>query len=82
MRLGGRGQQARMTDPLEDTQLLSAEEVAEITGEAEEQDETGAPEKVAETEETQSLGGGEDASDGDAKEVRPELGLEEDGDFS
>ena len=42
-------------DPLEDTQALSAEEVAEITGEAEEQDETGAPEKVAETEETHPL---------------------------
>ena len=41
-----------MTDPLEDTQALSAEEVAELTGEAEEQDETGAPEKVAETENT------------------------------
>ena len=39
-----------MTDPLEDTQALSAEEVAELTGEAEEQDERGAPEKVAETE--------------------------------
>jgi hypothetical protein len=38
-----------MTDPPEDTQALSAEEVAELTGEAEEQDETGAPEKVAET---------------------------------
>jgi hypothetical protein len=41
-----------MTDPLEDTQALSAEEVAELTGEAEEQDETGAPERVAETKET------------------------------
>ena len=41
-----------MTDPLEDTQALSAEEVAELTGAAEEQDETGAPEKVAETENT------------------------------
>ena len=41
-----------MTDPLEDTQALSAEEVAELTGEAEEQNETGAREKVAETEET------------------------------
>jgi hypothetical protein len=41
-----------MTDPLEDTQALSADEVAELTGEAEEQDETGAPEKVAETENT------------------------------
>ena len=39
-----------MNDPLEDTQALSAEEVAELTGEAEEPDETGAPEKVAETE--------------------------------
>jgi hypothetical protein len=38
-----------MTDPLEDTQALSA---AEVTGEAEEQDETGAPEKIAETEAT------------------------------
>jgi hypothetical protein len=28
------------------------------------------------------LEGGEDAGDGDAKEVRRELGLEEDGDFS
>ena len=41
-----------MTDPLEDTQALSAEEVAELTGKAEERDETGAPEKVAETENT------------------------------
>ena len=53
-----------MTDSLEDTQALSAEEVAELTGEAEEQDETGAPEKVAETEDTvpiesfDELGGG------------------------
>ena len=39
-----------MTDPLDDTQALSAEEVAELTGATEEQDETGAPEKVAETE--------------------------------
>lgn len=41
-----------MTDSLEDTQTPSAEEVAELTGAAEEQDETGAPEKVAETENT------------------------------
>ena len=41
-----------MTDPLEDTQALSAEEVAELTGATEEQDETGAPEKVAEMENT------------------------------
>jgi len=39
-----------MTDPLEDTQALSAEEMAELVGEAEEQDETGGPEKVAQTE--------------------------------
>jgi hypothetical protein len=49
-----------MAEPTEDTVALSAEEVAEITGEAEdvaeitgeaeEQDETGAPEKVAATE--------------------------------
>lgn len=39
-----------MTEPIEDTAILSADEVAEITGEAEEQDETGSPEKVAETE--------------------------------
>ena len=41
-----------MTDPLEDTQAASPEEVAELTGEAEAQDETGALEKVAETENT------------------------------
>jgi hypothetical protein len=41
-----------MTDPLEDTQALSTEEVADLTGDAEEQDETGPPEKVAETENT------------------------------
>lgn len=58
------GNKVWMTDPLEDTQALSAEEVAELTGEAEEQDETGAPEKVAETKETvpiesfDQLGGG------------------------
>ena len=38
-----------MKNPIEDTQALSAEDVAELTGEAEEQDETGAPEKIAET---------------------------------
>jgi len=41
-----------MTDPREDTRALSAEEVAGLTGQAEEQDETGAPEKVAETQDT------------------------------
>jgi hypothetical protein len=46
---------ASMPEPLEDTVALSADEVAEITGEAEEQDETGAPEKVAETEDMHPL---------------------------
>jgi len=41
-----------MMDPLEDTQALRVEDLAEISGKAEEQDETGAPERVAETEET------------------------------
>jgi hypothetical protein len=44
-----------MSEPTEETVALSAEEVAEITGEAEEQDETGAPEKVAETEDEHPL---------------------------
>ena len=44
-----------MPEPTEDTVALSAEEVAAITGEAEEQDETGAPEKVAETEQEHPL---------------------------
>jgi hypothetical protein len=38
-----------MADPGEDTRVFSAGEVAEITGEAEEEDESGAPERVAET---------------------------------
>ena len=38
-----------MADPTEDTRVFSADEVAEITGEAEEEDESGAPERVAET---------------------------------
>ena len=41
-----------MMDPLEDTQALRVEDLAEISGKAEEQDETGAPERVAETEMT------------------------------
>ena len=44
-----------MTELPEDTQVSSAEEVAAITGEAQEQDETGAPEKVAETRETRPI---------------------------
>jgi hypothetical protein len=53
-----------MTDPLDDTHTLSADELAELTGEGEGQDETGAPENVAETEDTVpiessgALGGG------------------------
>ena len=38
-----------MTGPREDTQVFSADEVAEITGEAEEEGESGAPERVAGT---------------------------------
>ena len=44
-----------MNDPLEDTQAMSAEELAEITGEAEEEDETGAPERVAHPEDEHPL---------------------------
>jgi hypothetical protein len=53
-----------MSDPLEDTQALSAEELAELTGEAEEQDETGAPEKVAETENTVPIESSDELGDG------------------
>ena len=38
-----------MADPPEDMRAVGAGEVAEITGEAEEEDESGAPERVAET---------------------------------
>jgi hypothetical protein len=61
-----------MTDPLEDTQALSAEEVAELTGEAEEQDETGAPEKVAETEETVPIESWDALGDGAPQPFIPE----------
>jgi hypothetical protein len=44
-----------VTELPEDTQVLSAEEVVAITGEAEEQDETGAPERVAEPDEEHPL---------------------------
>ena len=40
-----------MTDPLEETQALSADEVAAITGDVEEEDEAGMPERVAEPDE-------------------------------
>ena len=35
-----------MADPTEDTRVFSADEVAEITGEAEEEDESGASERA------------------------------------
>ena len=53
-----------MTDPLDDTHTLSADELAELTGEGEGQDETGAPENGPETgdtvpsESSGALGGG------------------------
>jgi hypothetical protein len=61
-----------MTDPLEDTQALSAEEVAELTGEADEQDETGAPEKVAETENTAPIESSDQLGDGAPQPFMPE----------
>jgi len=61
-----------MTDPLEDTQALSAEEVAELTGEAEEQDETGAPEKVAETENAVPIESSDQLGDGAPQPFMPE----------
>jgi hypothetical protein len=44
-----------MADPTEDTRVFSADEVAEITGEAEEEDESGAPKRVAETDDEHPL---------------------------
>ena len=44
-----------MSESHEDTVAVSPEELAEITGEAEEADEAGAPEKVAETEDEHPL---------------------------
>jgi hypothetical protein len=61
-----------MTDPLEKTQALSAEEVAELTGEAEEQDETGAPEKVAETEKTVPIESSDQLGDGAPQPFMPD----------
>jgi hypothetical protein len=61
-----------MTDPLEDTQALSAEEVAELTGEAEEQDETGTPEQVAETENTVPIESSDQLEDGAPQPFIPE----------
>ena len=61
-----------MTDSLEDTQALSAEEVAELTGAAEEQDETSAPEKVAETENTVPIDSSGQLENGDRQPFIPE----------
>ena len=61
-----------MTDPLEDTQALSAEEVAELTGEAEEQDETATPERVAETENTVPIESSDQLEDGVPQPFIPE----------
>jgi hypothetical protein len=64
-----------MTDPLEDTQALSAEEVAELTGEAEEQDETGALEQVAEMENTVPIESSDQLGDGAPQPFIPEEAL-------
>ena len=53
-----------MTDPLEHTHAPSAEEVSELTGDAEGQDETGAPEQVAETENTVPVESSDQLGDG------------------
>jgi hypothetical protein len=61
-----------VTELPEDTKVSSAEEVAAITGEAEEQDETGAPEKVAETEETVPIESSDQLGDGAPQPFVPE----------
>ena len=61
-----------MSELPEDTVALSAEEVAELTGEAEELDETGAPEKVAETETTAPVESSERLGDGNPQPFIPE----------
>jgi hypothetical protein len=60
-----------MTDPLAHTHALSAGEVAELTGEAEEQDETGAPELVAETENTVPIESSDRLGDGAPQPFTP-----------
>ena len=66
---------------LQDTQMLSAEEVAAITGEAEEADESGAPERVAETDEERplqspySIHHPQDIEDAEEAERAPQPGL-------
>ena len=44
-----------MNDPVEDTRPMSVEELAEMTGAAAEEDETGAPERVAHPEDEHPL---------------------------
>jgi len=61
-----------MTDPLEDTQALSAEEVAQLTGEAAEQDETGAPERDADTEKAAPIESSDQLGDGAPQPFTPE----------
>jgi hypothetical protein len=60
-----------MTHPLEHTHALSAGEVAELTGEAEEQEETGAPELVAETENTVPIESSDQLGDGAPQPFTP-----------
>jgi hypothetical protein len=61
-----------MTDRLQRTQAPRAEEAAEFTGEAEEEDETGAPEKVAETEEAVPIESSDELGDGAPQPFIPE----------
>jgi hypothetical protein len=61
-----------MAEPLDDTQALSAEEVAQLTGDAEGRGETGAPEKVAETENTVPIESSDELGDGAAQPFIPE----------
>ena len=51
---------------------MSAKEVAELTGEAEEQDETGAPEKVAETQDAVPIESSDQLGDGAPQPFIPE----------
>src|SRR6187200_1775915 len=61
-----------MTNRLERTQAQRPEDAAEFTGEAEEQDETGAPEKVAETEEAVPIESSDELGDGASQPFIPE----------
>jgi hypothetical protein len=64
-----------MTNPLEDTQALSAEEVAELTGEAVEQDETGAQDEVADTENAMPIESSDKLRNGAPQPFIPEEAL-------